>query len=221
MNKKHNQIAIEYEQIKSLSSYQRKLRTPKAKQADKAKRLLEEFGFVIPIVIDENKIIVIGEVLFQAAKDLNYDSVPVVQITHLDEAQIRSLRIAYDRINEDADWDREALKIEFEELQILMPEIDLSLTGFEVPEIDAILNLDIQADTDPLNDIPQIDEENARVKLGDLYQLGEHRLYCGDALEEESYKILLGGQSVDMVFTDAPYNVKIDGHVGNVRRQMI
>jgi len=214
-NNKHNQLQIDYISIKDIESYQRQLRKPNSKQANKAKRFLQEFGFVIPLVIDENKTIVIGEFLYQTAKELNYDSLPVVQITHLDKAQIRTLRVAYDRINEDAEWDREALKIEFEELQILMPDIDLSLTGFEVPEIDAILNLDIQADTDPLNDIPPIHEENARVKLGDLYKLGEHTLYCGDALEEDSYKNLLAGAKVRMVFTDAPYNVKIDGHVGN------
>ena len=84
-----------------------------------------------------------------------------------------------------------------------------------MPEIEAVLNLDLLDDTDPLNDIPQIDDSASRVQRGDLYQLGNHRLYCGDALDEQSYQILLGDRKVDMVFTDAPYNVKIDGHVGN------
>ncbi len=215
MNNKHNQLKIEYIAIQNLAPYQRQLRKPSPKQADKAKAFLQEFGFIIPLVIDEEQTIVIGDFLFHAANALHYDSLPVVKISHLDEAQIKVLRIAYDRIHEDVKWDMAALKIEFEELQILMPEIDLSLTCFEVPEIDAILNLDIHADTDLLNEIPPIDEDNARVQLGDLYKLGDHLLYCGDALEEESYASLLNNQKAAMVFTDAPYNVKIDGHVGN------
>lgn len=215
MNKKHNQLQISYLPIPNIEAYERQLRKPNAKQNDKAKRFLQEFGFVIPLVVDEQNTIVIGEFLFFAAQDIGYDTIPVVEIDHLSDAQIKTLRIAYDRIHEDAEWDKEALKLEFEELQILVPEIDLSITGFEVPEIDAILNLDLPADDDPLNQIPEVDKNQTRVKLGDLYQLGEHRLYCGDALETESYELLLNNQKAAMVFTDAPYNVKIDGHVGN------
>lgn len=96
------QPQIAYLPLKTISPYQRQLRKPKPKQADKAKRFLQEFGFVLPVVIDQARAIVIGEVLFQAATELGFDTVPVVQIDHLDEAQIKALRIAYDRINEDA-----------------------------------------------------------------------------------------------------------------------
>ena len=179
MNKKHNQLQVSYLSIQDIEAYKRQLRKPNAKQNEKAKQFLQEFGFVIPLVVDPQKTIVIGEYLFCAAQDIGCDTIPVVQIDHLSEEQIKTLRIAYDRIHEDAEWDKQALKLEFEELQILIPEIDLSITGFEVPEIDAILHLDLPADDDPLNKIPEVDENQTRVQLGDLYQLGEHRLYCG------------------------------------------
>ena len=210
-----NTMHIEYAPISEIEKYKRQLRTPKAKQSKKAKDFLQEFGFVLPVAVDKNKTIIIGEIFLDAAKALEYDSLPIVLVEHLSDAQVKALRIAYDRIHEESEWDREALRIEFEELQILIPDLDLTITAFDMPEIEAVLNFDIQADTDPLNEIPPIDEENARVKAGDLFQLGDHLLYCGDALEEESYARLLGTSKVDMVFTDAPYNVKIDGHVGN------
>jgi len=215
MDKKINTLKVDYLKLDDISKYQRMLKKPKVKQAEKAKRFLREFGFIMPIAIDKNQIIVIGEIFFAAARELGYDSLPVVLIDHLSEAQIKALRIAYDRIHEDAEWDRAALRLEFEELQILIPDMDLTLTGFDMPEIEAVLNFDIEADTDPLNAIPDIDEKHARVKAGDLYKLGDHMLYCGDALEPKSYEVLLGGRKADMVFTDAPYNVRIDGHVGN------
>ena len=215
MDKKINTLKVDYIKLEDIFKYQRMLKKPKPKQAEKAKRFLREFGFIMPIAVDQNRTIVIGEIFFTAAKELGYDSLPVVLIDHLSEAQIKALRIAYDRIHEDAEWDRAALRLEFEELQILIPDMDLTLTGFDMPEIEAVLNFDIEADTDPLNAIPDIDEGHARVKTGDLYKLGDHMLYCGDALESKSYEVLLGDKKADMVFTDAPYNVKIDGHVGN------
>lgn len=210
-----NTLQIDYLSLNELREYNRKLRKPSKKQLQKTVQFLDKFGFVAPIVIDQENTIIIGEPFYNAAKELNYEQVPIVYISNLSETDIRTLRIAYDRLAEEAKWDKEALRLEFEELQILLPEIDLTLTAFDMPEIEAIFNFDIQADTDSHNNIPQIDEENARIKLGDLYQLGDHLLYCGDSLEGESYETLLGAEKVDMVFTDAPYNVKIDGHVGN------
>ena len=192
MDKKINTLKVDYIKLEDIFKYQRMLKKPKPKQAEKAKRFLREFGFIMPIAVDQNRTIVIGEIFFTAAKELGYDSLPVVLIDHLSEAQIKALRIAYDRIHEDAEWDRAALRLEFEELQILIPDMDLTLTGFDMPEIEAVLNFDMEADTDPLNAIPDIDEGHARVKTGDLYKLGDHMLYCGDALESKSYEVLLG-----------------------------
>lgn len=207
-----NELQIEYLPIKQLKEYNRKLRIPKKKQISKTIRMIDAFGLVTPLVIDSNHQVVIGAHLYEAAKQMNVDTVPVVVINHLNEAQIRMLRVAYDRIAEEAEWDKENLALEFRELEVLLPQLDLTITGFEVPEIDLIIG-DLGAD--PEDEVPEITEGEALTKLGDVWQLGDHRLHCGDALDAESYKRLLGEELAQMCFTDAPYNVKIDGHVGN------
>ena len=211
----YNHLKIQSSPLSSIHPYKRKLRKSSAKNLEKTIRFLEAFGFIAPIVIDESNTIIIGEPFYEAAKQLGFENIPILCISHLSETDIKTLRIAYDRLAEEAEWDKENLRLEFEELQILIPDIDLTITAFDMPEIEAVLNLDLLEDTDPLNDIPEIDESLSRVQHGDLYQLDKHRLYCGDALDEQSYETLLGDKKVDMVFTDAPYNVKIDGHVGN------
>lgn len=215
MNHLSNKSQIEYLNVDKIKNYHRQLKTAKPKQANKAKSFLQEFGFVLPIAIDADYVVVIGDIFLQAAIDLSYDSVPTILIDHLSEVQIKALRIAYERIHEESKWNQEALKLEFEEMQILISDIDLTMTGFDMPEIEAVFNLDIIADTDPLNEIPEIDPDSIFTKAGDLYQLESHLLYCGDAPDAKSYDSLLDGKKADMVFTDAPYNVKIDGHVGN------
>lgn len=207
-----NKLQIEYLPLKQVKDYGRQLRIPGKKQTEKAARMIREGGFMPPIVVDGKNYVVIGAHLVNAARHLGMEDVPVISVSHLTEAQIQWLRIAHDSIADEASWDNKALAAEFHELLVKIPDIDLTLTGFEVPEIDIILD-GVIPDKD--EDVPSILSGPAIVQAGDLWILGDHRLYCGDATLPESYQTLMGEDKAQLCFTDAPYNVKIDGHVGN------
>ena len=208
---KKNSLQIDYLHPCELKDYQRQFRKPTDKQISKTMRLIEECGVTQPIVIDKKNTVVIGWHFVEAARQLDIDSIPVVRANHLSEEQIRILRIAYDRIAEEAEWNKEQMALEFQELEMLIP--DLTVTGFEIDEIN--LTLDILSGSDPGDEVPRVEEGRAITQVGDLWVLGKHKLVCGNALEGSSYQALLGGSLAHMCFTDAPYNVKIDGHVGN------
>ena len=149
-----------------------------------------------------------------AARQLGLSEVPAVSLTDLSEADLRMLRLALNRITDDAAWDREALCLEFSDLLELEPQIDLEVSGFEIGEID--LHLDGRG-VDQEDDLPEIENATTPVThVGDLWALGEHRLLCGDALCSESYARLLGTDKADMMFADPPYNVPVEGHVSGL-----
>ena len=131
-------------------------------------------------------------------------------ITDLDEAKLRMLRLALNRLGEDSGWDVDALKLEFSDILEISRGIDLCISGFEMGEIDAIGG----AGNDEEDDLPPLEATSTPVaQPGDLWLLGEHRVLCADALIAESYARLLGGERADMVFADPPYNVAIEGNV--------
>ena len=185
-------------------------RHPKA-QITKLARNLTEFGFVLPILVDQQNRVVAGSALVHAAKSLLMRHVPVITVTDLNESQLRALRISLNRLAEDADWIPTELRLEFEEICALDSGIDLTSTGFEMGEIDFYLH------TEPVNDEPPIEPPDRSrpsiTQLGDLWRLGPHRLLCGNALEDQSYHALLGTVRVRCVNTDLPYNLKLKGNV--------
>lgn len=207
-----NKLQIEYLPLKQVKDYGRQLRIPGKKQTEKSARMIREGSFMPPIVIDSQNCVVIGAHLVNAARHLGMEDVPVISVSHLTEAQIQWLRIAHDRIAGEASWDNKALAAEFQELLVKIPDIDLTITGFEVPEIDIILD---PLNADPDDTPPEVQQGPSVVQLGEVWNLGEHRLYCGDATLPESYQALMGDEKAQLCFTDMPYNVKIDGHVGN------
>ncbi len=192
----------------------RVLRAHPKEQINKIARSIEEFGFVTPILVDSRNNIVAGVARIMAARQLGLGSAPAIRIEHLTDAQIRVFRIADNRLCEDANWDREALKFEIEELLSL--DIDLGLTGFEMGEIDVLLDGETPVDRD--TQLPELPTTPVS-EVGDIWTIGDHTLICGDATKSETYA-MLEEKPVDAVFTDAPYNVKIDKNVcglGTVR----
>lgn len=175
---------------------------------------LKGFGFVLPILIDSEQRVVAGWALVLAARLLGLDEVPAVILSGLSKAELRTLRLALNRIAEDASWDREALSLEFSELLEINPQIELEMSGFEVGEIDSLLDDGGISEED---DLPEVKKGTTTVSQnGDLWILGEHRLLCGDALRSGSYAQLLGEDKAGMMFTDPPYNVPVDGHVSGL-----
>jgi DNA modification methylase len=159
--------------------------------------------------------VVAGWGLVLAARQLGLTEVPAVSLTDLSEAELRVLRLALNRLTEDCAWDEEALTIELSEILELAPHIDFQFSGFELGEVDTLLDGDGGLDQE--DELPEIDTALVPVTcLGDLWLLGEHRLLCGDALQPESYAHLLGTEKAEMGFTDPPYNVAIDGHASGL-----
>jgi DNA modification methylase len=203
--------------IADLKPLGRQTRKHPVHQITKLARNLETYGFVAPILIDEANRIVAGAALVEAAKRLLLTEVPAVQVQGLTETQLRSLRLALNRLADDARWDLGELKLEFEELLTLDLSIDLTLTGFEMGEIDLQLQMDNTADDEPLAEPPDRSRP-AITQPGDLWILGEHRLFCGNALDESAYCTLMGEDRAQAVHSDPPYNLKIEGQVSGKGR---
>jgi len=171
------------------------------------------FGFNAPILIDRHGRIIAGHGRFEAAKLLGMTHVPVICLDELSEPQIQAYMIADNRLTDLSVWDEEILAVHLKDLSDLALEFDIQATGFELPEIDLrIESLNPVPETDSA-DTFEIADGPAVSRAGDLWQLGEHRLLCGSALDAVSYSALMGGQLAAVTFTDAPYNVKIHGNV--------
>ena len=167
---------------------------------------LREFGFVNPILVDEESVIIAGHGRLLAAKSVGLAQVPVIELTGLTSAQKRALRLADNKIALNAGWDADLLKVELEALGEL--QFDLSLTGFSVGEIDVVL----EGWDEPDNEAVPATVAEPRTRLGDIWTLGEHRLGCGDVRDAAFLREVVGHRPVDAAFLDPPYNVKIQGH---------
>lgn len=220
VNPKRSQpLAIAELPIGSLKPYARNARRHKDRQLDLIARSIREFGFVNPILIDADYNIIAGHGRFEAAQRLGLPMVPTVRMEHLTPAQVRAYRIADNRIAELSDWDDDILRLEISDLMELEIagdlDFDVSLTGFDTPQIDVLLDGGASADAGkPLESVElPADDARAISRPGDLWSLGEHRLLCGDALDPGAYVTVMGDGRARMVFTDPPYNVPILGHV--------
>jgi DNA modification methylase len=183
------------------------------KQIEKLMRSVSRFGFITPLVIDEGNLLLCGHGRLEAAKQLKFACVPVVRAGHLSESEKRAFVLADNRLAELASWNHKSLRRELQFLAELDIDFDFATIGFETAEVDFILETGDDAN-DRADLLPRVTDLPPVTKLGDLWLLGEHRLYCGSALERSSYDILLAGDRAQMVFTDPPYNVPINGHVG-------
>ena len=195
---------IDINLLKPYANNPRKL-TPKA--IEKVAESLKQFGFRQPIVVDNNNIIVVGHTRYQASRKLGYTQVPITKINNLTKEQINAYRIADNRTNEEAEWDDELLALEIKDLE--MKDFDISLTGMDKPELDKILFEEKQGNTDD-DEVPEAPEEPI-TKPGDIWQLGNHRIICGDSTLPETYQKLLADKKVDLYLTDPPYNVAYVG----------
>ena len=176
-------------------------------------RSIAAFGFNAPILIDKSKQIVAGHGRYEAAKLNQCAEVPVVFLEHLTATQARAYMLADNKLTDRSSWNDATLAVHLKELSELVLDFEIEDIGFELPEIDfRVQALDAAGDAD-LADEFQIPPGEATSLPGDLWLLGDHRLYCGSALEASAYDVLLDGAKAAAVFTDPPYNVKIDGHV--------
>ena len=191
-------MKVEQKPVKDLIPY---INNPRHNDAavDAVASSIAEFGFKVPLVIDKNNVIITGHTRLKAAKKLGLETVPVVIADDLTEAQIKAFRLADNKVAEIAEWDEDLLKIELEELADL--DFDMGDFGFD-PFDDETEQADIIEDEPPE---PPIEPQS---KLGDIYQLGNHRVMCGDSTNAEMVAELMDGMKADLVFTDPPYGMK-------------
>lgn len=207
-------LTTTYRNTSELTPSANNARTHSKKQIRQIAASIENFGWTNPILIDEAGNIVAGHGRLEAAKLLDIDQVPTIQLTDLSDGQIRAYIIADNKLAENAGWNREILAIELQGLLEVDLGFDITLTDFETGEIDALIGEIADTTSDGADQIPAYDDSATPItQFGDLWALGDHRLLCGDSLERDSYRQLLGDKRAEMVFSDPPYNVKIDGHV--------
>ena len=212
-------MKIENTAVRELRPHPNNPRTHSRKQIKQIAKSIEQFGFCNPVLVDDGKRIIAGHGRVEAAKLLGLETVPTCQLSHLSEAEKRAYVLADNRLAEKAGWDKELLAIELQGLLEL--EVDIELTGFEMAEIDLILEEAREATgaaSGPEDGVPEPSPGPAVGQNGDLWLLGIHRLLCGDARDQAAYARLMDGAKAEFVFTDPPYNVEIDGHVCGLGR---
>lgn len=212
MNEPLSELKLVPMPLSALRPYERNARTHSKRQIRQIAASIKEFGFTNPVLIDKEGTIIAGHGRVEAAKLLGIGEVPTIRLENLSPEQIRAYVIADNRLAEIAGWDKSILAIELQTLMALDLDFDVTITGFEVPEIDLILQENEPA-KDALDEFEVDPSLPAISRPGDLWQLNEHRILCGSALEDESFATLMGADRARAVFTDPPYNVKIDGNV--------
>lgn len=197
--------SIDHRAVADLIPYANNARTHSEAQVALIAGSIREFGFNNPVLVDGESGIIAGHGRVLAARKLGLDVVPVIELAHLTEAQKRAYILADNRLAEQAGWDRELLALELGELAEL--EVDLAGIGFEGAELDAVLH---HGETDPREEATPEPPANPVSRPGDLWQLGPHRLICGDATDKTAVAVLLNGVVPHLMVTDPPYGVSYD-----------
>jgi len=208
-------LQIEQTAIHALRPHHRNARTHSKKQIRQIADSIKAVGFTAPVLVDEDRVLLAGHGRLEAAKLLGLKTIPAIVLTGLSEARKRALLLADNRIAQSAGWDRERLASELSSLPdlLLADGLDITATGFEPAEIDVLL-ADFEEDaTDPADAIDPA-RGPAVTHAGDLWQLGKHRLLCGDARKAQHLTRLMGGEPAHMAFLDPPYNVRVRDIIG-------
>lgn len=210
-------LDIEYRKVDELRPQPRNPRVHSKKQIRQIARSIEAFGFVSPVLIEPNGQIIAGHGRVAAAKVIGVERVPTVCVGHLSDAQVRAYMIADNKLAENAAWDTELLTSTLKELSIDLG-FDVTLTGYDTPELDLLFSAK-EGVLDEDDDVAPVDRSKPAVsRLGDRWRIANHVVHCADATKAESYERLLGDEKAQIVFTDPPYNVPIDGHVSGLGR---
>ena len=211
-------LHVEELPIGSLKPYSRNPRTHSPKQVRRLADSIRTFGFTNPILTDDDGVVIAGHGRLEAARVLGMERVPTIRLADMTEAQKRAYALADNRLAENAGWDQELLALELHYISELDIDFDLTVTGFETPEIDLFLNPPDAGDSgDEPDDVPAVDNAKPSItRPGDLWILGEHHLLCADATKRESFERLLEGKHAQMIFTDPPYNLPIAGNVSGL-----
>lgn len=210
---------IESRPVDGLVPAAKNARTHSKRQVGKIARSIKAYGFTNPVLVDQAGNVLAGHGRLAAAKHLGMNEVPCLVINGMTDAEKRAYLITDNKIAEDAGWDLEILSSELAELIAL--DFDVTLTGYDQPEVDSLLVAAEEASPAPAgpeDEHPEPDLDNVVTNPGDTWRLGRHLLACADAKDAQQVEKLLGGSKVDVVFVDPPYNVPIRGHVSGLGR---
>lgn len=202
--------AIKSIETAKLIPYARNPRTHSEHQVSQIAASIKEFGWLVPVVVDAENVLIAGHGRVMAAQKLGMDKVPTIDGSHLNESQIKAFRIAENKLALNAGWDDEMLKLELQEL--IDADYGIDFTGFEDEELAKLIGEPLEGNTDP-DDAPEPLPNPISVK-GDIWILGPHRVMCGDSQEAGSLESLMDDDSADLCFTDPPYNVDYEGYTG-------
>ena len=208
------QLALEELPITALRANPRNARTHTKKQIRQIEKSIRNFGFIPPVIIDEDNMILAGHGRVEAAKHNELTEVPCRRIGGLTPEQKRAFALADNKLALNANWDEEILTIELQTLLEADLDFDIEAIGFDPGEIDLIIESTKPTEKNDPDDeqLPPL-HDKAVTLPGDLWALGEHGLFCGDSLEASSFEAVLGSDRAQMVFADPPYNVPVDGHI--------
>ena len=209
---------VVYRPLDELKRHPANPRRHSKKQIRQIAESIKTFGFIVPILVDRYGNVIAGEARLLAARELGMTEARTLCLDHLTPAQLRAFRIADNRLSEIASWDDQLLAVELKDLSLLGLDFSLEVTGFDMGEIDMrICSLEGQPDDDdPADQLPAVAAGPPVSKLGDLWCLGRHRVFCGNALDRAAFAALMGEERSAVVFTDPPYNVPIDGHASGL-----
>lgn len=196
-------MQVTYIDVKKLKPYEKNAKKHDARQIQNVAESIRQYGFVQPVVIDKDGVIVIGHCRTLAAQKLGMKEIPCVCVEDLTPDQIKALRLVDNKSNE-SEWDMDLLAEE-------LPGLDLSAFDFDWGLRDEISDIVVEDDYDPV--LP----EEPKSKIGDVYQLGRHRLMCGDSTSLNDVQKLSGGAQMDLLLTDPPYNVDYQGAAGKIK----
>ncbi len=212
--KQMDKLQIEYLSLDRLEPFPRNARTHSRKQVRQIADSIRRFGFTNPVLIDRQNTMLAGHGRVAAAQLIGMHEVPCVRIETMSAAEKRAYVIADNKLAINAGWDEEILAGELKALMATDLDFDVGLTGFSIAETDNLIEgLAPEEPGDPEDDRMPADGPSL-CRPGDLWALGPHRLICGDALQADTVAALMNGEQAQMVFTDPPYNVPIQGHVG-------
>jgi len=204
-------MQIVQRKIEDLIPYVKNSRTHSEDQITQIAASIKEFGWTNPVLVDGDNGIIAGHGRVMAARKLKFKEVPTIELKDLTETQKKDYIIADNRQALNAGWDNEMLTIELNDL--LADGFALDILGFDAKELNALLEPEVVEGLTGEDEAPPLPIEST-TKLGDIYQLGNHRLMCGDSTSVDAVETLLQGQRADMVFTDPPYNVAFNGRSG-------
>lgn len=207
--KKAAPTKLEYLPINDLVAYANNARTHSKHQIGQIRASIREFGFNNPILVKDDLTVIAGHGRLEAAKAEGMENVPIVKLSHLTDSQAKAYILADNRIAMNAGWDEELLSLELNDLKAL--NVDLDLLGFDDDELENfITEPEKDYDESKEDDVPDVEENIHNVERGQIWQLGSHRVMCGDSTDKNDVNKLMNGEKADMVFTDPPYGMNLD-----------